>query len=157
MKLSNPFKPPASEIDDIYANKNNSGGGNAAIPQPEIKDLSWEAVLLNRIWGIVKKRWIGVLLGAFLLFVAYKATMLYSGYGFATHLSECTSLESFCELAKRKASNREVTSAMGEAFSCAKNKQSTIEAFFIPIPQQWSSPPPESLSYRDVEKRCKKK
>jgi hypothetical protein len=94
---------------------------------------------------------------AFLLFVAYKVATYYSGYRLVTYLSECTSLDSFCELAKRKASNREVTSAMAEAYSCAKKKQSSFEAFFVPVPKNFSNPAPESVSYRDAEKLCNRK
>jgi hypothetical protein len=92
-----------------------------------------------------------------LLFVAYMAAIFYSTYRVATYLSECTSLESFCELAKKKASNQEVTSAMAKAFSCAKNRQSPVEEFFVPIPKNFSNPPPESVSYRDAEKNCNSK
>jgi len=91
---------------------------------------------------------------AFHLFVAYKAAIFYSGYKAATYARECTSLAQICELAEQKASNGEITAAMARAFSCMKNKQSFIEAYLLPIPEEWSNPPPESVSYRDAEKSC---
>jgi hypothetical protein len=93
----------------------------------------------------------------FLLFVTYKLATYYSAYRIAAYLSECTSVGSFCELAKQKASNGEVTSAMAAAYSCVKNKQSSFEAFFVPIPKHFSDPAPESVSYRDAEKLCDRK
>lgn len=84
-----------------------------------------------------------------LLFIAYIAAVFYSINRFAIYTSECTSLENFCELAKKKASNQEVTSALAKALSCAKNKLSPIEAFFVPIPKKVSE-----STFRDAEKSC---
>lgn len=92
---------------------------------------------------------------AVLLFVAYKAAVFYSLYKFATYAGECTSLENICALAQQRASNRGVTAAMANAYACIKKRQPFVESLFRPIPNSFLNPPPESLSYKDVEKSCK--
>lgn len=59
--MDNPFQPPLSNVDDIYDGENNSGGGKAIIPPPGVKGWSWGAFLLNWIWAIANKTWIGLL------------------------------------------------------------------------------------------------
>jgi hypothetical protein len=59
--MENPYQPPQSTVDDVMTGENNSGGGSSVIPPPGIKGWSWGAFLLNWIWAIGNKTWIGLL------------------------------------------------------------------------------------------------
>ncbi len=59
--MENPYQPPQSTIGDVTSGENNSGGGKSVIPPPGIKGWSWGAFLLNWIWAIGNKTWIGLL------------------------------------------------------------------------------------------------
>lgn len=59
--MENPYQPPQSTVDDVTSGENNSGGGKSVIPPPGIKGWSWGAFLLNWIWAIGNKTWIGLL------------------------------------------------------------------------------------------------
>lgn len=59
--MDNPYKPPVADVDDIFVGENNSGGGSGIIPPPGITGWSWGAFLLNWIWAIGNKTWIGLL------------------------------------------------------------------------------------------------
>jgi hypothetical protein len=91
---------------------------------------------------------------ALLIYGAYQVAYFYSIYRFATYLDKCTSIEGMCDLGRRKASNEEVTKAMGSAYTCAKKQQSIVESWLLPIPETFSNPPAGSVSYKDVERNC---
>jgi hypothetical protein len=93
---------------------------------------------------------------ALLIYGAYHAAYVYSIYRFATYLDKCTTLESLCDLGRRKASNDEVTKATGSAYTCAMKQQSVVESWVLPIPEAFSSPPAGSMSYKDihVDRNC---
>lgn len=59
--MDNPYKPPLARVDDVPFGENNSGGGSDTIPPPGVKGWSWGAFLLNWIWAIGNKTWIGLL------------------------------------------------------------------------------------------------
>jgi hypothetical protein len=59
--MTNPFKPPAAIVDDVFLGENNSGGGKGILPPDGIKGWSWGAFLLNWIWAVFNKTWIGLL------------------------------------------------------------------------------------------------
>lgn len=59
--MENPYLPPQATVSDVVTGENNSGGGSSVIPPPGIKGWSWGAFLLNWIWSIGNKTWIGLL------------------------------------------------------------------------------------------------
>ncbi len=59
--MENPYQPPQSVVEDMMTGENNSGGGSSIIPPPGVKGWSWGAFLLNWIWAIGNKTWIGLL------------------------------------------------------------------------------------------------
>ena len=59
--MNNPYKPPLAHVDDISESENNSGEGSGTIPPPGVKGWSWGAFLLNWIWSIGNRTWIGLL------------------------------------------------------------------------------------------------
>lgn len=59
--MENPYQPPQATVDDVMSGENNSGGGSSVIPPPGIKGWSWGAFLLNWIWAIGNRTWIGLL------------------------------------------------------------------------------------------------
>ena len=59
--MDNRYAPPTAAVDDISSGENNSGEGNS-IDLPEgVKGWSWGAFLLNWIWAIANRTWIGLL------------------------------------------------------------------------------------------------
>lgn len=59
--MNNPFTPPSAQVDDLALAENNSGGGSAIIPPPGVKGWSWGAFLLNWIWAVSNRTWVGLL------------------------------------------------------------------------------------------------
>ena len=59
--MVNPFKPPSAAVDEISVGENNSGEGSAIVPPPGVKGWSWGAFLLNWVWALGNKTWIGLL------------------------------------------------------------------------------------------------
>ena len=59
--MENLYQPPQSMVDDVATGENNSGGGSSIVPPPGIKGWSWGAFLLNWIWAIGNRTWIGLL------------------------------------------------------------------------------------------------
>jgi putative copper export protein len=59
--MNNPYKPPSAKLDSNYSDENNSGGGSLIIPPPEVQGWSWGAFLLNWIWAVSNKTYIGLL------------------------------------------------------------------------------------------------
>lgn len=96
-----------------------------------------------------------VALGALVLFLIYKAAVFYSVYKMGVYASECTSMAKVCELAERRASNEKVAAAMATAYACIQEKQSFAESWIFPISENFLNPPPDSVTYRDVEKPCR--
>ena len=57
----NPYQPPQSDLKDLMVGENTSGmGANAVIPEG-VSGWSWGAFLLNWIWAIGNKTYIGLL------------------------------------------------------------------------------------------------
>jgi hypothetical protein len=75
--MTNPYRPPAAQVDDVFTGENNSGGGRSIIPPPEVKGWSWGAFLLNWVWAVFNKTWIGLL--AVLPYVGFVVS-LYLGF-----------------------------------------------------------------------------
>lgn len=98
---------------------------------------------------------IKITLGALLFFLLYKAAVVYSVYKAGKYASECTSMAKLCALAERRASNEEVAAAMATAYACIQEKQSFAESWIFPISENFLNPPPDSVTYRDVEKSCR--
>lgn len=59
--MTNPFSPPSAVVDDVFDSENNSGGGSSITPPDGVKGWSWGAFLLNWIWAVSNKTWIGLL------------------------------------------------------------------------------------------------
>ena len=59
--MENLYQPPQSMVDDVATGENNSGGGSSIVPPPGLKGWSWGAFLLNWIWAIGNRTWIGLL------------------------------------------------------------------------------------------------
>jgi hypothetical protein len=74
-----------------------------------------------------------------LIYSAYQGGRFYSAYKLATYVQACTSIEHVCELAQRKASNEEVTNAIGKGWVCAKKQQSVVESWFLPLSETFSN------------------
>lgn len=84
-------------------------------------------------------------------FGAYKAVGFYVFYSFAKNVAgQCTSLEEMAALKQRKASGPEVERFMHTTFSCVKGKQNFIQAHYFPVPDTWITPPPGSVTYKDI-------
>jgi hypothetical protein len=58
--MENPYQPPQATVGDVTSGENNSGGGKSIVPPPGIAGWSWGAFLLNWIWAIGNKTWIGL-------------------------------------------------------------------------------------------------
>lgn len=58
--MTNPHESPKSDLDNIENENNNSGKKEKLIPEG-IKGWSWGAFLLNWIWAIGNKSYIGLL------------------------------------------------------------------------------------------------
>ena len=59
--VENPYQAPTAAVDDVSTGENNSGGGSSIVPPVGVKGWSWGAFLLNWIWALGNKTWIGVL------------------------------------------------------------------------------------------------
>ena len=59
--MENLYQPPQATVDDVATGDNNSGGGSSITLPPGIKGWSWGAFLLNWIWAIGNRVWIGLL------------------------------------------------------------------------------------------------
>ncbi len=60
--MQNRYSPPRAEVADLpSAGENNSGGGSGITPPPGVKGWSWGALLLNWIWAVFNKTWVGLL------------------------------------------------------------------------------------------------
>jgi len=82
----------------------------------------------------------------------YYVFTLYVVYTIAqTAKSECNfNRDEIQELKSKKASNLEIEMFMHKKFSCLKEKQTPIQAFFFPVPENWINPPPGSVTYDDI-------
>lgn len=82
----------------------------------------------------------------------YYAFTLYILYTIAqTATTECNfNNAEVDELKLKKASNLEIEMFMHKRFSCLKEKQSPIQTFFFPVPENWINPPPGSITYEDI-------
>ncbi len=60
--MENRYSPPQAEVADVPdIGENNSGGGSGIVAPSGVKGWSWGAFLLNWIWSIGNKTWIGLL------------------------------------------------------------------------------------------------
>lgn len=59
--MHNPYQAPTATLEQASSDLNNSGGGSSVVPPPGVKGWSWGAFLLNWIWAIGNKTWIGLL------------------------------------------------------------------------------------------------
>lgn len=59
--MNNPYQAPTAELDTTYMGENTSGGGKDVDLPPGVKAWSWGAFLLNWIWALGNKTWIGLL------------------------------------------------------------------------------------------------
>ena len=60
--MNNRYSPPTAEVADRWVDvQNNSGGGRAIEVPPQVKGWSWGAFLLNWIWALANRTWIGLL------------------------------------------------------------------------------------------------
>ncbi|MEO7726274.1 MAG: hypothetical protein ABIS45_03410 [Burkholderiales bacterium] len=59
--MENPYQAPRATVGQVETAENNSGGGSSIEPPPGIKGWSWGAFLLNWIWSIGNRVWIGLL------------------------------------------------------------------------------------------------
>ena len=57
----NPYQPPRANVGDIDEGLNSSGRGTDAVIPEGVKGWSWGAFLLNWIWAIGNKSYIGLL------------------------------------------------------------------------------------------------
>ena len=65
--MNDAYQPPSADlVDDV---ENNSGMGRDIVLPPGVKGWSWGAFLLNWIWAIGNRTWIGLL--AFLPYVGF--------------------------------------------------------------------------------------
>ena len=99
--MENPYQAPQAAVDDVMSGENNSGGGSSIIPPPGIKGWSWGAFLLNWIWAIGNKTWIGLL-----AFVPYVGVIMsfypgFKGRELAWRNKRWDSIEHFNEVQKK--------------------------------------------------------
>jgi hypothetical protein len=59
--MQNPYSPPQSPLELASVGENNSGGGSSITPPIGVRGWSWGALLLNWIWAVFNKTWIGLL------------------------------------------------------------------------------------------------
>ena len=59
--MHNPYQAPTATLEQASSDLNNSGGGSSVVPPPGVKGWSWGAFMLNWIWAIPNKTWIGLL------------------------------------------------------------------------------------------------
>jgi hypothetical protein len=59
--MTNPFQSPTANLELSTSAENNSGGGSSIDIPPGVKGWSWGAFLLNWIWAVSHKTWIGLL------------------------------------------------------------------------------------------------
>jgi hypothetical protein len=100
----------------------------------------------ENMFSIAKKLLIVGVIG----YVAYKGTAIYVYNTMGSAFLQCSSLDEWTALKKRRASNQEVAAAQHKAWSCVKEKQGAIQAFFYPVPEMWLNPPPDSVTYRNI-------
>lgn len=82
----------------------------------------------------------------------YYAFTLYILYTIAqTGTNECNfNHAEIDDLKSKKASSLEIEMFMHKKFSCLKEKQSPIQTFFFPVPENWINPPPGSITYDET-------
>ncbi len=89
------------------------------------------------------------------LFGAYKAASIYSLFQFAEHMHECLPKSGVCRMAEVKAQPQEIEVAMAEALSCARKRQTALEAVFLRIPKAEPSSSSEVIDYNGLLEMCK--
>jgi hypothetical protein len=74
--MDNPYAPPSAQLERVSSAENNSGGGEGiAIPEG-VRGWSWGAFLLNGIWAVFNRTWIGLI-----CFVPYIGFLFAIGLG----------------------------------------------------------------------------
>lgn len=59
--MNNRYAPPTAVVSDVLSGENNSGGGSSIVLPEGVAGWSWGAFLLNWIWSVANKTWIGLL------------------------------------------------------------------------------------------------
>ena len=87
-----------------------------------------------------------------LAYGVYYVFTLYILYTIAlTATSECNfNHAEVQELKTKKASSLEIEMFMHKKFSCLKEKQSPLQTFFFPVPENWINQPPGSVTYEKI-------
>ena len=98
---------------------------------------------------------IKLIAGAILLFVAYKAAATYSLFRFADHMRDCLPASGVCRLAEVKAPRQDLEAAMGQALSCARDRQTTVESMFLAIPKTDRTDTTSATDYQGLLEVCK--
>lgn len=93
------YDPP--EADLVVPQENNSGQGKGIVPPEGVKGWSWGAFLLNWIWAIGNKTWIGLL--AIVPYVGLIMAIIlgFKGREWAWQNKEWQSVEHFQSVQKR--------------------------------------------------------
>ena len=97
--MNDAYQPPSAElVDDV---ENNSGMGRDIVLPPGVKGWSWGAFLLNWIWAIGNRTWIGLL--AFLPYVGFVMSIILGvkGREWAWKNKRWDSLDHFNRVQKR--------------------------------------------------------
>lgn len=59
--MHNPYQAPAARLAELDAGENTSGMGRDAVIPQGVAGWSWGAFLLNWIWAVSNRTWIGLL------------------------------------------------------------------------------------------------
>ena len=59
--MHNPYEAPRSVVREVVTGANTSGMGKDAVIPPGVAGWSWGAFLLNWIWAVGNRTWIGLL------------------------------------------------------------------------------------------------
>jgi len=89
------------------------------------------------------------------LFLGYKAASIYSLVQFADHMRKCLPASAVCRMADLKVPRREIEVAMAETLSCARTKQTAVEAVFLRIPKADSANAAASTDYKGLLEMCR--
>ena len=99
--MSNLYSPPEASLELESSEENTSGQGKDAILPDGVKGWSWGALLLNWIWAISNKTWIGLL--AFIPYIGFIVAIILgvNGREWAWRNKKWDDLEHFNRVQKR--------------------------------------------------------
>lgn len=89
------------------------------------------------------------------LFLAYKAAYAYALFQFADHMRECLPASGVCRMVEVNAADPKIGRAMGEALSCAKQKQGAVESVFLHVPKHESTGGISSSDSKGLSEMCR--